>query len=489
MTRFLLLPLLPFVEVASSCSWQGPELEVTSEVINPDCIGLGVEWDPYDEVPAWGYEISEEDWRKLYSRLDAMRPSFVRCMINSPFLYYDSTDGTFHPERNSSSITRLLSYCQKNSIRVLFGEFNPPTWSMRESWEWIEYSVKYLNFLVEEKGFTCITDFIIYNEPDGDWASTNGDWGLYLRMLGRFRSEMDKYPALSDGKVSLCGPDVVLNYRNPASPYDDKGWVERSVQDASDLISLYEIHAYPGQHEVRSGELASRLREIVPLIPEGKKIVLGEAGFKYDNPDDTLLMEKHLGRVEEIPFTKGTDSNLLVYDYFYGLDMSLLAMECLNNGLGGLAVWMLDDAMHTKNDSGVPEDLKIWGFWNILGEEAFGKADEEKVRPFYYTWSLMSRYFPRGCDILKCNIPEGIPGINVLAASLGDEKSVCILNISEESRSLSIRMQSPFENASQYLYTQREDYENISPVKTGINGSTIRAEIPPGSLILISDMR
>lgn len=58
---------------------------------------------------------------------------------------------------------------------------------------------------------------------------------------------------------------------------------------------------------------------------------------------------------------------------------------------------MLDDAMHSAES---PDKLKIWGFWNILGEELFG-ANEEKIRPWYYAWSLLTRYIPVGSKVYK----------------------------------------------------------------------------------------
>lgn len=43
----------------------------------------------------------------------------------------------------------------------------------------------------------------------------------------------------------------------------------------------------------------------------------------------------------------------------------------MNGGYSGIAAWMLDDAMHSSGDSGKTEDIKLWGMWNILGEEVF----------------------------------------------------------------------------------------------------------------------
>lgn len=266
---------------------------------------------------------------------------------------------------------------------------------MKDSQRWVEMSVDYLNFLVCDLGFDCIRHFIIFNEPDGSWASTNGDYDLWRSMAQRFDAEMARYPDLKR-KVSLAAPDVVMSYRNPASEYDAAGWVARSAQDLGAQVGVYDVHAYPGQYEVRSGAYAEKLRRIRAEVPVGKKLILGEAGYKYSAPEDSLLKAEYDRRVVGHPFTKGSDCNMLCYDYFYGLDMPLLAMEVMNNGLSGVAAWMLDDAMHSNGDSGRTEDVKIWGMWNILGEEVFGDASQEELRPWYYTWSLMCRCFPAG---------------------------------------------------------------------------------------------
>lgn len=132
--------------------------------------------------------------------------------------------------RNLASLRRLLQYCQDNGITVAYGEYNPPTWAMKDSQQWVEMSVDYLNFLVCDLGFDCIRHFIIFNEPDGNWASTDGDYDLWRSMAQRFDAEMARYPDLKR-KVSLAAPDVVMSYKNPASEYDTAGWVARSAQD------------------------------------------------------------------------------------------------------------------------------------------------------------------------------------------------------------------------------------------------------------------
>lgn len=422
------------VFVLSACKDRS-DITLTSDVINPDYLGNGIEWDPYDEAPAWGCELSDADWDTLYARLDFMRPQYVRCMINSPFSYYDGKG--FSDGRNFKSLEKILNYCKSRGVMVVYGEYNPPTWEMKGSQEWVEASVRHLNWLVQEKGYDCIKHFVIFNEPDGNWASTNGDFAFWKKMVGEFRAEMEKYPGLC-GKVDIAGPDAVIDYHNPASEYDYEGWLEACVREVPE-IGLYDMHAYPGQRYVRSGGFTETLAKLKSLTD--KPIILGEAGFKYfSDPADSALAKEYWKRVEGHPFTKGSDCNMLVYDAFYALDMPLMLFSVMNSGFSGAAAWMLDDAMHSNGDSGKKEDIKIWGMWNILGGEVFADSSQEEVRPWYYTWSLMCRNFPSGSKILrlKGTLPEGLAA--AAAQTPDGNYSVAMVNWGKSERSVRLNL-------------------------------------------------
>ena len=446
---------LLWLVVAGACADGRKEVAVTvsPEVTNAGYVGNGVEWDPYDEAGSWGHEVSDEDWATLYERLDYMRPPYVRCMINSPFRYYDPSTGRYDRERNFDSLSRLLTYCTERGITVVYGEYNPPLWEMKDDPRWIDMSVDYLDFLVNHCGFSCIKHFVIFNEPDGDWASTNGDYELWKRVLLRFHRKMAEYPGLTE-KVTFAGPDVVVGYKNEASPYDAVGWVRQTATELDSLIGIYDIHAYPGQHEVRSGRYSDVLPRYRQCVPPGKKIILGEAGYKYGQPADSLLMAEYKRRVEHHPFTKGSDCNMLVYDYFYGLDMPLLAMEVMNHGFSGVAAWMLDDAMHSRWDSGKTEDLKIWGMWNILGSEVFGKPEEEEIRPWFYTWSLMCRFFPAGTDMLKTGVLSPDKSVYAVAGTWRGKTTLALVNVGDEDCRVRVSLPEPMQDASLYVYEE-----------------------------------
>lgn len=469
------------------------DINICDDVTNYGYIGNGVEWDPYDEAALWGCEISDNDWNELFRRLDVMQPQYVRCMINSPFSYWNAETQTYDRNRHSNNIKRLLNYCTENDITVIFGEYNPPSWDMKQSEKWIDMSVDYLNYLVMDCGMSCIKHFVIFNEPDGDWACTNGDYDLWLSMLKRFHNKMASYEGLLDA-VSLAGPDVVTNYKNPASKYNTAQWMSHTSEDADSIIGIYDVHAYPGQHEVRSGQYASVLRDLASKVPAGKKILLGEAGFKYNQPEDSSLMDEYKRRVEKCSFTKGSDCNMLCYDFFYGLDMPMLAMEVMNNGLSGLALWMLDDAMHSSGDSGKTEDVKIWGLWNILGEEVFNKPEDETPRPLFYTWTLMCRYFPNGCNILK-NSASSIPkkGLFSVCAEHEGDLSFAIVNVGDSDQEINVNFPRKFDKGVLYVYKENNTHidsnNSPTPVQTGIIAdNSLRLTIKAQSFLLLTNV-
>ena len=488
MLRILMVIAVGFL--LAGCRTSDFEVKVTDNVINQDYIGNGAEWDPYDEAIVWGTDLSEEDWAVLYERVEPMRMGYVRCMINSPFLYWDATSRTYDKTRNIEKISRILQYCQDNGITVVYGEFNPPEPQMKDSMQWVEMSVDYLDHLVNVLGFDCIRYFVIFNEPDGHWAVTDGDCELWKSMALRFDAQMQKYPGLKE-KVSLAAPDAVMHNVHSETGLSVVDWIKMTAGDLDDIVGIYDVHAYPGQQEVRNGSYLDKLKSLKALVPEGKSIILGEAGFKYENSEDSLLYKENRRRAEEHSYAGVEDCNMMIYDHFYGLDMSLLAMDVMNSGFSGMAVWMLDDAAHSVGDSGLRENIKIWGFWNILGSEAFDMPSEEEIRPWYHAWTLMCRYFPKGCDIqeVECSAPSGI---RVCASEMEDRHTVAMVNFSPDDVTAGLTLPYTFSKARVYVY-EDSFYEIgadgvLEPSVKGISGKSIKIKIPSQSLVLITDM-
>ena len=248
---------------------------------------------------------------------------------------------------------------------------------------------------------------------------------------------------------------------------------------------VWALFYYSGIHSTLSGVVIAMF---IPMKPRYSKEYFAR---KMSGLSDSLLKAEYDRRVAGHPFTKGSDCNMLCYDYFYGLDMPLLAMEVMNNGLSGVAAWMLDDAMHSNGDSGRTEDVKIWGMWNILGEEVFGDASQEELRPWYYTWSLMCRHFPAGCDILACEVPQR-EGLRVAAARKDAAYSVAAVNFSQEPCTLEIVLPGDFAGGVLYRYTESDracDANGFpAPCERGIAGKRFRTTVPAESFVLLTNV-
>ncbi len=488
MKRLLLNLLL--IAGLSSCTTSETTITICPGISNPDIVGNGAEWDPYCEAVSWNSPLTDQMWETIFKRTDKMGMSVVRCMINSQFRYYDKNSGSFNRENNIESLKRVLEYCQKNNITVMYGEFNPPASGLKNDLRWIKMSVEYLNYLVADCGFTCIRYFIPTNEPDGNWSVYDGDYQMYREVVEMFNNEIRCYPALVS-HIRFAAPDIVLGYKNPKYEMDNSAWISRTAEIDS-LVGIYEIHAYPGYKQVRSGEFAKIFREVAQRVPKGKRLILGEAGYKPGRTEDSLENKSHLEKLKNTPLIQnkeGADCNMRVYDFEYGLDMALLAMEVMNNGGSGVAVWMLDDS-HSVGDTGEPKNLKIWGMWNILGGKVWNMKEEENIRPWYYAWSLMCKYFPAGSDILSL---EEITAKNLKAvASIKDEKiTVALLNLSAESKDLRIVLPKSIKNASIYTYKRNTGNERYSlePERSGIEAEKVfRTEIEAESLLVLTEL-
>lgn len=395
-------------------------------VINESYIGNGAQWDPYQlNYGKSDLKISKEDWQKLYDRLDFMRPQFIRVMTNTKSVI---ENGKLVPEKNLEQLTPILDYCQSRKVTVMFGDWgdgmvNQKYNSINESN--LSMAVHYVDFLVSKKGYTCIKFYNLINEPNGFWSTTNGNYSLWAKAIQYFNNELKSLNL--QNKVSLVGPDAAI------WKADEAWWVDSCSTNMKDIIGLYDIHTYPSKITVNSGQYSKIIEAYKKFVPSNRKIVMGEIGFKYVEAADSFYMKENLRRAKAKPHASVDDSQMFVYDYMYGTDMADALFQTINTGFSGSVVWMLDDAMHSKES---PEKLKVWGFWNILGDEYFG-ANEELVRPWYYAWSLLTRYMPAGSKVYTVNI-SGNPSVKAIAVEKDGMRTIALVNVSKEVRMVKI---------------------------------------------------
>ncbi|QVY66158.1 cellulase family glycosylhydrolase [Polaribacter sp. Q13] len=509
MNKFIINFLLIFISSGFvACSENNTELPKPSgdliikneTTVSTNFIGNGAQWGGFDIIESWTGkdDFTDADWAKLKERIDFMHPPFIRIMISAGWNYLD--DGNiYNPAKANKAFHRMMQYCTDNQITVMFGEWGHVFLNGDKNqidYKWMDYTVDYLDYLIKEKGYTCIKYYNMINEPNGDWSTTKGDYNLWKTVTSEFLTRMET--AGVDQLVKLAGPDLAV-----FGDANDTDWVAKAESDFGNQMALYDIHSYATKSFVNGNNYLSVLKAYKNAIPAGKQIVVGEIGLKYYDSDIELQKENER-RIAADPYAS-KDSNMFVYDGFYGVDVSDAIVQTMMAGFSGALIWDMDDAMYneTGSKSGVDSNkLKRWGFWNILGEEAFDSSSDEEIRPFFYPVSLLCRYFPQGSDIIEIELPNK-KGLKAIAARKGDQYTVAIVNsnyVSYTNLSLFADKNFVFDNVSKYQYTSKFDggfvgetdtkgfpVPNENNVLVALDG-TYKMDIPGQSVTIFTNM-
>ncbi len=446
-------------------------------LVSTGYIGNGVQWDPYESDYGFGdVGISEADWQKMYARLDYMKPAFMRVMVNT----YDATE--------NGTLYGILDYCQSRGVTVMFGDWGRGLVDSKTAEikpENIDAAAELVRFLVFDKGYDCIKYYNFINEPNGDWSSADGNYDLWLEGMKYLHERMTAI-GLAE-RVSLVAPDTAIWEAK------DSWWVGRAAADIDGSVGLYDIHTYPSKCTVNSGEYSEIIRAYREKTPAGKKIVMGEIGFKFVEEADSLYQIENQRRIGEYKNASVHDSQMFVYDYMYGTDMADALFQTINEGFSGCVAWMLDDAMHSNE---APDKLKVWGMWNIFGDEIFG-AEQENVRPWYYAWSLLSRYFPAGSDFHAVEV-EGCPSVKAVFGVKDGKRTLAMVNVSDEDVKVEACAEGfgKFVGAEKYVYgeglLETDGEYALKPAETGLTLNLAKGaefDLKAESMILITELK
>ncbi|MEV6012403.1 hypothetical protein AB0M29_37095 [Streptomyces sp. NPDC051976] len=208
---------------------------------------------------------------------------------------------------------------------------------------------------------------------------------------------------------------------------DNNNWWLRSAQ--SGLLGASEAHYYdqelygaaPEYVEPVLTEAVSQLRAALP----GRPILLGETGMK-------ALQDAH-----------GNKNYDFALDTTQPLRMADLAVQEARAGIDGAAAWCLD-GYATQTYCG------MWG----RGSEDPSKvsAHSTALRPWFYTWSLLSRYLPPRATI---HAPAEPTGVRVLAAQLpGGGWTFVLVNRTDSTQTVSLTEPTGPVVLNKYLYSR-----------------------------------
>lgn len=466
------------------------DIVIKSELITSSYLGNGAQWGGYDILESWtgSPTLTESDWNKLFGRVSFMHPSIVRIMISKGWNYFK--DNKYDPSKSEPVLLKILDFCQQNGITVILGEWGHNGGSDIDE-EWLEQSADFLQWLIITKGYSCIRYFNMVNEPNGSWSTIGGNYSLWERLIKSYYAKLSEKGLNSN--IKLLGPDIAVWNTNLIS------WLYNVKSDMSTNIKAYDIHTYPAETEVRSGSYYDMVKTYRNTVPDSCVMLMTELGFKYK-----ALSELGIENSARISADKyaSDDSNMFIYDAFYGIDMADVIIQNMLAGYAGVIVWDMDDAMYNKDATGSTK-LKRWGFWNILGSEKFDDPSDENIRPWFYTVSLMCRYFPKGTKIHSVSLPDK-NGLRAIAGELDGKYTIAIVNSGSVNCNINLKMEEGLNLSGLSIYSYQAGTKSsfkgnlnengfAKPDSTGVtykfaNGSAKRIEVPAQSFCLITNM-
>ena len=392
-------------------------------VICQKFMGFGAEWDSNAYVESG---VTDEDFAVIQKRVEWMRLPTARIMMLSKWCYkgngqYDWND----PKMNA--LYRHLDVCEKLGTTVMLTD-----WGVERDWlavpevtrpddlKYAEIVSTYMAYLLNVKKYTCIKYFILVNEPNLEVS----DWARWKKGIENVSAAFNAKGL--QGKVKLMGSDQSGNDQ----------WHKDAVDQLQGTLGSYDIHHYATEELVRSGGLfeyyKSNWAYALANDPNArdKPLVAGEAGF----------------------ISPGVNAcnNPLNGEPRYAVAMSDYAVQATNAGSWSVVAWMLDDNSQLGFN---------WGMWK-------SHKDGLVTKPWFYTWSLLSRCFPAGSTIVSSKLNSS--DVRVLAANWDANQSAggrawtfCIVNRADTPKTVRLNMNAgPLLSLNRYVFSATSSVVN-----------------------------
>jgi hypothetical protein len=349
-----------------------------SNPITTSWLGFGYNQDPLDRDEK-GHNIGTWDngrWNLTKERIDYIKPSFVRIVLYRHWFNPSGVIGEY--DWNSPkmlSLYQVLDYYKEKNIPVMTGlwqstlDFNDnvPFYTSEGSDSFQKLQVDMFQQLFKIKGYQNMRWYTPTNEPKG----MGMDFQKWSQMM------KNTYNGFS-------AADLPLNIFCGADSWDE--WTSNAAIFNKNELSGYDHHYYlnSGLNQLIFGGLEEQFRDQVASIKKidnsGKPVFLSEAGFTSTSELDYWYV------LNPIPTLNPTSTKygLLALDY---------GIQVARSGESGALAWSLDGYDYGKDP----------GMWNIAGYNG-----GIKLRPWYYSWSTLCRYFPAGGIVyaIEFNIPS-----------------------------------------------------------------------------------
>ena len=215
----------------------------------------------------------------------------------------------------------------------------------------------YAEYMIKGKGFTCIKQWTLTNEPNLGFASSSGDWNLYRAYHQAVAAEFAKRGL----DIEMVGSDET----------GCLAWTDRCVQDTEyhKLCEAYSAHFY--LNDVDFDQAYLLIKDHTDLIRSkgtDPEFIIGEYGF---------LNER----------TKAPMANILAEEYPYAVQNHSFCIDALNAGADAVAYWCLQEVQY-------PGKRMSFGLWNY-------KDRDWGFRPVYHSHAAFTRFTNAGDTVYK----------------------------------------------------------------------------------------
>ncbi len=351
---------------------EGPvTLKAMGETACASLIGFGAEddgWFYTDENKAHG--ATEADCAIREGRIEWMDPDWIRMF----FWYKDwNPSGDWETftfdSQNMQSHYRTFDLYQRLGARV---NVVGVEWGVQDPYadpaKFAHALGALMDHLIRVKGYTCVQDWTLSNEPNGYFAGAGYSFDRFLALHREAHKEFER----RDLKVRIVGSDDTNGW----------SWFEQCVKsdEYSGLADYFASHRYIAHTSRRLLPffLDDRLHAIAER-PPAKPFVVAEFGF-------------HDAR-------SGTLENPVMEEYPYAIWTSAFVIDGLNRGVAGFSIWCLHEVYYPGNG------FMNYGLWDY-------KDNDWKPRPVYHAWAPFSRLTEPGDRVTKCvsNQPDCVTG-------------------------------------------------------------------------------
>ena len=469
---------------------------VNDDIIQQKFGGLGVEWGAYEDTD----KLAEDGWERAIKYMDHLEAARIRLMINYDWFCQDfDNKGNEDPNddtwtynfanKYARNMVEILEYCQIHNVEVAFGAWNVigdlknDVWNMMEDVtsdiRWAKITADVLNFLVNEKGFSCIKWFVSSNEPNytGQKSTSknyNNTYEKWEKGVKNVRKALDNIGLTN---IGIVGGDTT-GYEGTEEYFTN---ISKRI---ADLVADYGCHLYLSNMGVDKGDMLNQIKEVFELV-------------RKNDPGIGVVRDADIWEAGLRDGKTSLDSQALIATVDYAVRMVDFTIQCLAGGINGIVYWDFDDAMHFMyTDTGTTP--KEWGMFSSLAE---AKAGKQELRPWYHSSSLLCHLFRKGNKIYSPiqNDTQYSKSVRSIATISQDNKQggFVTVNAGNKSERKTFYLNDEVEGDKLYIYnfgngTYRIGEDGFIEPNDIIDGSLnkkITLNIPSHSAIVVSNTR